>query len=603
MARMAGDGAMNINRRAALGLLGLGAAGPAMAAPAAAPGDVRFVHGVASGDPLADRLILWTRVTTAAAGPVAVRWEIAASADFARPIASGMAQAAAQRDFTVKVDAGGLKPGTDYWYRFSAGAAVSPVGRARTLPVGATKDLVFAVVTCALYPAGYFNAYDHIAKLDRVDAVIELGDYIYEYGGHGSYGMDVGEKTGRIHQPEHDCSTLADYRTRHAQYKTDPDLQAAHARCAWICVWDDHEVANDDWVGGAENHHDKTQGDWRAHEQAAVQAYYEWMPIREPAPGKAFEAINRSFSFGDLASLIMVESRLLARSYQLEFGRKGDIGEAVFEALPNGERRLVTDPEILKTVKEALKAPGGAPPAPYLVGPDIVGLNAYVSAPGRQMLGPEQEAWLARQTQGSVTAGQPWQVLGNEVVMARLINPNVLKFLGEAEFATRLAASPEKDRAYLQRMANALAFPAPYDLDGWNGYPAARERVYGALKSAPGANPIVLSGDSHAFWVNELHDDAGARVAIEFGASGITSPGMGNHFGFQTGEVFAAQNPEVKTCDQVARGYIRLTLSHTEVRAELVGVPIEAKPYEAKVVQTWAVSPTKGAGVAAARKV
>ncbi|MBS0408762.1 MAG: alkaline phosphatase D family protein [Proteobacteria bacterium] len=601
---------MRIDRRGALALLGLGAAAPLKAAAEVAPvaaADARFLHGVASGDPLADRLVIWTRVTAEGAAPIPVRWEVSESADFARPAASGVTQAAAPRDFTVKVDVTGLKPGQDYWYRFlvggRTGGATSAVGRARTLPSGPTADLVLAVVTCSLYPQGWFNAYHHIAGLDRLDAVVELGDYIYEYGGPGSYGMEMGDKLGRAHEPAHDCVTLADYRTRHAQYKRDPDLQAAHARAPWICVWDDHEVANDDWIGGAENHHDKTEGDWRAREQAALRAYYEWMPIREPEPGRAFEAINRSFQFGDLASLIMVESRLMARSYQLERERPDDVGQAIFDASGPGRPRQVTDPAVIKTVREAMAAANGRPPAPYIVGPDLVAVKAYVEDPARQMLGPAQEAWLGAELRASVEAGRPWQVLGNEVVMARMLNPDARGFLGAAGYARLLAGKSDREKAYIERVFDALSIPAPYDLDAWNGYPAARERVYDAIKSAPGANTLVLSGDSHAFWVNDLADAAGTRVAVEFGTSAITSPGMGDHFGFQAGEVFVAQNPEVKHCDQVTRGYIRLTLSHAEARAELIGVETAAKPYKAEVTSTWTVAATKGPGIAAPKKV
>ena len=599
---------MRLDRRRALALLGIGAAAPAAAAevtPLAAHA-ARFEHGVASGDPLGTRLILWTRITTDSAGPVPVRWEVAEGADFARPVASGVVQATPGRDFTVKADVGGLKPGREYHYRFVAGSrtggGTSPVGRARTLPEGPTSDVVFAVVTCALFPNGYFNAYDQIAGLERVDAVIELGDYIYEYGGPHSYGDDNGAKLDRRHEPARDCVSLADYRTRHAQYKRDPDLQAAHARCAWICVWDDHEVANDSWAGGAENHEDRTEGDWRTREQAAIQAYYEWMPIREPAAGRPFEAINRSFQFGDLASLIMVETRLLARSYQLEFDRPGDIPQIVYERLPSGARRPLTDPAEIAAAKAALEA-GGDAAAGYIRGPDVAAVQAYIANPARQMLGPSQEAWLAAEMKSSVAAGRPWQVLGNEVVMARTLNPDVIKFFGAARLDQLLGMLPEGQRAYARRLADNFSFPAPWDLDGWNGYPAARERLYDALKGAPGANPIALAGDSHAFWVNELADAAGTRVAVEFGTSAVSSPTIGDHIPFQMGRVFEAQNPEVKFCDQVNRGYIKLTLTHAEARAELISVPIATKPYQATTLGTWRVAATRGPGIAGVEKV
>jgi alkaline phosphatase D len=328
------------------------------------------------------------------------------------------------------------------------------------------------------------------------------------------------------------------------------------------------------------------------------------MPIREPVAGRPFEAINRSFEFGDLLSLVMVETRLLARSYQLERDRKGDIPDGIFDASGPGRPVQVTDPAVLKSVREQMKAAGGKPPAPYVVGPDNVAVAAYVADPGRQMMGPAQEAWLGERLRASVAAGRPWQVLGNEVVMARMLNPDIQGFLGEAGVAKLLEGKSEKRRGYLQRYMAALRIPELYDLDGWNGYPAARERVYDAIKSAPGANVVVVSGDSHAFWVNELADAAGTRVAVEFGTSAITSPGMGEHFdGFQAGDVFAAQNPEVKFCDQVARGYIRLTLTHAEARAELIGVETAVKPYKAAPVGTWTLAPTKGPGIAAPKRV
>jgi len=252
---------MLIDRRRALSLLALSTAAPAAAATVhrkAYTGGIEFLHGVASGDPLTDRVVLWTRVTPKSPvhGHIEVVWEVASDAGFHHLAAHGTHTTGPERDYTVKVDAAGLKPGHDYFYRFRFAKHASPVGRTRTLPTGPVRDVVLAFVTCALYPAGYFNAYHHIAQLPRVDAIVELGDYIYEYGaGDDDYGMKIGKKLGRIPEPAHDIVSLDDYRTRHALYKRDEDLQAAHARAPWICVWDDHETANDSWTGGAENHH------------------------------------------------------------------------------------------------------------------------------------------------------------------------------------------------------------------------------------------------------------------------------------------------------------------------------------------------------------
>ena len=385
---------MRIDRRRALGLLGLGLATPAAAqAPAAYKGAVAFRHGVASGDPLADRVILWTRITPTdpAAGDIAYSWKLNPVDRRAGGAKSGQGVTSASRDWTVKIDVPGLDAGRAYTFEFIANGVTSPTGRTATLPTGPTKDAVLAIASCSLYPNGYFNAYEAIAKLPRVDAVLHLGDYIYEYGGPGSYGMDSPVAAQRPHIPDREILSLEDYRARHAQYKSDPQLQAAHARAPWIVVWDDHETANDSFMTGAQNHSPATEGDWNARKARAIKAYYEWMPIREPANGGP--AINRAFQFGDLASLFMIETRLTARDQQLNY-----------------ERDL----------------PAASGPA------EVAAFKARLADPSRKMMGPDQEAWLAAGLKDSVQAGKVWQVLGNEVVMGRLNAPSLKKELGEA---------------------------------------------------------------------------------------------------------------------------------------------------------------------------
>jgi alkaline phosphatase D len=548
---------MRIDRRTALGLLGAGAASSTAAKPV--PGQpvkepAKFDWGVASGDPLQDRVILWTRYAGGSKSMGGrVRWEVAEDADFQRVAARGEAMAAAGRDFTVKVDATGLKPGHDYHYRFRSDAGVvSPVGRTRTLPVGPTPDVVLAVATCSLYPNGYFNAYGAIAALPRVDAVLHLGDYIYEYGGAGSYGMDSAVAAERPHDPPHECLTLDDYRRRHAQYKTDPQLQAAHARAPWIVVWDDHETANDSWTGGAENHQPSTEGDWNLRKATAIKAYYEWMPIREPAGGGF--AINRSFDFGDVASLFMVETRLTARDQQISY-----------DALP-------------------------AEPTPA----DLAAFQAKIDDPARKMMSPAQEAWLAKGLQASVAAGRPWQVLGNQVVMARVLVPSVRQAIGEAAFAQAVAAAPAEDAGYMAKMEGAAALGLPARLDSWDGYGADRQRLYRIVQAAR-ANCVVVSGDSHAFWANELYDasQGGRRTAVEFGATGITSPGPGEHMqGASLGDLFVKRNREVLFSDQTAKGFVLLTLTRQAAVGELVAVStITDKTYETQVLKRFRATP------------
>jgi alkaline phosphatase D len=235
----------------------------------------------------------------------------------------------------------------------------------------------------------------------------------------------------------------------------------------------------------------------------------------------------------------------------------------------------------------------------------VEAIKAYVANPERQMLGARQEEWLAAELAASVNAGKPWQVLGNQVVMARMINPDVKAILGPAKVEALIAAAPESMRKALAEGAELYSYPIPFDLDGWNGYPAARERVYDTIKAAGGGNTVIVSGDSHAFWANQLYDDAGqVRVAAEFGTSAVTSPSVGDEAGgLQLGPVFMAQNREVAFCDQLAKGYIRLTLTRAAAEAELIGVPIDHKPYTAATIARFRLTPTTGVGVGPIEKL
>jgi len=317
------------------------------------------------------------------------------------------------------------------------------------------------------------------------------------------------------------------------------------------------------------------------------------MPIREPKPGRAFEAINRSFQFGDLMSLIMVESRLVARSYQLEYGRAGDVPMAVYDSEDPAVRKHVTDPQIVAQAMAAAQA-GQPLPTPYVLGPDPQALQAILDNPERQMLGARQEQWLGEQIAASVVAGRTWQVLGNQVVMARTRAPDVIKALGREAVDKALAALPEDKRKGLAAIAQLYSYDIPYDLDGWDGYPAARERVYDQIKGAAG-NVIVVSGDSHAFWADELRDASGALVAVEFGTSSVTSPTDGDSApGIDLGRIFMDQNPEVIFCSQNDKGYIRLTLTRKEAKAELLSVDTLVKPYDVRALATFRVRPAPG---------
>lgn len=262
-----------------------------------------FYHGVASGDPLSDAVIIWTRVTPEDSLPqIEVRWMISESSDFSTIEHEGMEKTSPAQDYTVKVDVSGLEAGTQYFYRFIALGDTSIVGKTRTSPISGIEEVRLGVVSCSNYEWGYFTAYKKLAEKE-LDAVLHLGDYIYEYG-PGSYGDTT---LNRLHYPKKEVITLADYRLRYSQYRLDPDLRLAHQNHAFITIWDDHEIANDSYVGGAQNHQEG-EGDYNIRREAARKAYYEWLPVR------ASENLYRKFNYGELVDLIMLDERLAGRT-------------------------------------------------------------------------------------------------------------------------------------------------------------------------------------------------------------------------------------------------------------------------------------------------
>ena len=610
---------IKVTRRGALAAAGLGAAAAACGQRPPAPryiGGLAFSHGVASGDPGPDRVIIWTRVTPEQDGPVPVRWIVARNRGLTSVVQTGVIETDARRDYTVKVDVAGLRPGAPYFYGFLAGDQASAVGKTRTLKSGRMDRLKIAVASCASFPHGYFNAYDAIAEEEDIDLVVHLGDYIYEYG-VGGFGGESGVALGRIPSPEVECLSLGDYRQRHAQYKGERELQAAHAACPWIVVWDDHEIANDCWMGGAENHNPSNrEGAYEDRKRAALQAYYEWMPIREPEAGRPFDAINRRFQFGDLATLIMVETRLLARTRPFDYASElplystpwdfsnPNAPRAISPTAPRGPNvRMLPVPyeEVdgrLRSVwdwarvQAAISSPG-APPAGLRFVPDRARLTALLNAPERRMLGQAQEQWLARELTTSSNAHTPWQIIGNQVLMAPVTAPD-LHAAPEAAMAAADRAQPGA-----RRLMEFTRFPIPLSTDSWDGYPQARARVLEMFRRLAG-NVIVLTGDSHAAWANELNVGE-ARVGVELGTTSITSPSPGDLFA-QAGIDFAARvrarNPNVKWTDQTKRGYLRLTLTRTQALAEFIAVStITAPDYRASVDAAFTIRADQGPGL------
>lgn len=465
------------------GFIGLGVAGAAVTLvsrwPAAAQGlpSEIFVHGVASGDPLSDRVILWTRVTPSVEAvpgsglgpPVEVGWEVAREPAFTTVVARGTTVADPANDHTVHVDAVGLEAGVDHWYHFHALGSTSPIGRTRTAPAtGASlESLRLGIVTCAEWEFGFFSAYRHLAARDDVDAILHLGDYIYEFGiGYGP--LDTpGANFNRVHDPVHETVSLADYRTRYGQYHRDPDLQALHAAHPMIAMYDDHEVANDAWNSGAQNHNPDTgEGDYAVRASAARQAWREWLPVRPVDPGDA-QRVYRSFQFGDLADLWMLDERQYRD----------------------------------KQPANALFGYGSIDPA--------------INDPDRTLLGGPQEQWLHSGLSGSIAV---WKVLGNPVpfLPINLVAP----------------ALPSILDAIKKVVDGIVPVPVPLAVEDWNGYVADRNQVLDLIKTAPVPDVVILTGDYHESFASEVPFEQGEYLvdgnsaAVEFVAPAATSPGL-----------------------------------------------------------------------------
>jgi len=514
-----------------------------------------FAHGVASGDPDTTSVIIWTRVS-GSRQPVMVDWFVAKDPEMLNVVAHGQFSTNEERDYTVKPVVEGLQPGEQYFYQFVVNDLSSPVGWTKTLPVGHLDRLVLAVATCSNYPFGWFNAYEIIANDDDIDLVIHLGDYIYEYRVRGGYGGDTGRRIGRNHKPGHETVSLDDYRTRHAQYKTDPGSLAMHARHPLIVIWDDHESANNPWMEGAENHQ-LNDGDWGERRAASMQAYYEWMPIRDPGPGGTWEQYWRHFKFGDLASVITLESRHTGRSEQINWGGRLD-----------GFNNAAEANEFYENV---------------------------VGAPNRNMLSAEMEIFLQSELAESTQAGRRWRIIGNQSVMARMRMPTLNDpFFGELKKELGRTAGKLLDN--LKRLGELELHG---DLDAWDGYPAARERFYKLAKDAGANDLLVVSGDSHSYWANALYDAGGAAMGVELGSTGITSPrslqALGDEGLSRWEELSVAANKEIVWVEGHYRGFIRLEITHDGARADFVTVTnIETRDYESRIVHSMDIEHSDG---------
>ena len=477
-----------------------------LTAQAGGPAGPLFQHGVASGDPLADRVILWTRVTPQSPRRATVlRYELATDPAMQQIVQRGTVRTDAERDHTVKVDAAGLRPATTHYYRFHAENEASPIGRTRTLPVGATPRLRMAVVSCSNHAAGYFNAYRRVAERADLDLVLHLGDYLYEYGPN-QYG------NLRTPEPPNEMVTLTDYRLRHAQYKRDADSQALHRQHPLVCIWDDHEITNDAWEGGAQNHTEGVEGRWVDRVNVGLQAYYEWMPVREVDPAQP-RRNQRAFRIGDLVDLVMLEERLGARSQQLRASLSTPFG--------NG---FVQSGEFLNPV--------------------------------RTLLGAEQEAWLATRLRMSPAR---WKFVGQGVMFAQLKLQGAPLAAGGGVFVNSDqwdGYQPARDRVYDVLKGDATHAPV-------NNVVVLTGDIHSSwaadLSQDPN-NPNLATGGYDAA------NGTGSR-AVEFVGTSVTSPGLADPNG-STAAFLRSVNPHFKYIDFNQRGYMLLDVTRERAVCE-----------------------------------
>jgi alkaline phosphatase D len=530
---------------------------------------VQFNYGVASGDPLGDRVVLWTHAKyDGFADPVPLVYQVATDASFATIVSTGAVTASESTGYTAKADATGLSAGSSYFFRFVSGKWISPVGLTRTLPAANVASVKFAVFSCTLYSAGYFNAYDAASKSGALYAV-HLGDYIYEYGSDpAKFGNSNAVALGRVTAPANEIVTVDDYRTRYAKYRSDPNLKALHATMPWITVWDDHEFANNAWVDGAENHNSATQGAWSARKAIAAQVYHEWMPIRAQDPANLLK-IYRRFDFGKIFTLHMVDTRIEGRDKQYDAYGDADGGLTRYGAA----------------------------------------LSSGTDASHR-MMSTTQQAWL---TNGMAASTATWQIMGNQDIMARMWFPaSVLQVAatgGDPTAAvTDFLVAKNTPAAYRTPAQTALASPVsnprlPYNLDAWDGYPTQREAILQTIKTQ-GNKFITLSGDSHNAWFTNLTTLAGVKVGVEFAGSSVTSPGfesagLGGLAGAMDGTAVVPGAygaglglvDDLNYADTIRRGYLLMTATAASVKGEYVFVDtITSTTYVASVGKTMTVS-------------
>lgn len=491
-----------------------------------------FDQGVASFDPSSTGVIIWTRY---ARSESEIIWEVATDVEFTNIIRSGKIRTEASRDNTISVELTELDQDKKLYYRFVnvTDNALSIVGETITLPIDATS-VKLAVCSCSNYQAGLFNVYDAMAKSDA-DVIVHLGDYLYEYGAGGYGSTAENASLNRLHEPTGEILSLDDYRTRYKQYRSDVSLQLAHQKKPFVCVWDDHEIANDAYKTGAENHDDATEGSFEVRKQNALQAYSEFLPFSRISQDDN-SLIYRTVNFGNLVNLNLMDTRLIGRDRQL----------------------VITD---------------------YFTatGFDAAAFQSALTNPDRSILGTAQRDWLLGQLNSSTAK---WQVLGQQVLMGKMFVPaELLTAFGTEGFITTLTElvtikvrSLNNDPTLTPEEIARVSTVIPYNLDAWDGYPVDREIIYGALN---GKKLVTLAGDTHNAWQNTLRSGDGTEVGIELATSSVSSPGFESFLGSDSPEVIQGFQQALMTLiddlnyfDASRRGFMMTTFTENEVTAE-----------------------------------
>lgn len=496
-----------------------------------------FNQGVASFDPSSSKVIIWTRY---AKSNTNISWEVALDASFENKLRDGQITTESSRDNTIAIELTGLDSDKKLYYRFFNidEETISPVGETITLPENASS-VKLAVCSCSNFQAGLFNAYHAMAN-SEADVIVHLGDYFYEYaaGGYGS--TPENEFLNRKHDPAHEILSIEDYRTRYKQYRSDASLQLAHQKKPFICVWDDHEIANDTYKDGAENHDEATEGSFEVRKDNALQAYSEFLPFSRQDENNN-SLIYRTINIGNLVNLVMLDTRVIGREKQLN----------IFDYF-------------------------GA------TGFDAATYQTDISDPNRTILGTIQRDWLVNELTSN---NAKWQVLGQQVLMGKMNIPvEMLTSFGAANFNTILSElvtiklrlinnDPTLTDAEKARVLTVV----PYNLDAWDGYPAEREIIYDTLVKN-NKKIVTLAGDTHNAWNNTLYTQSNTEVGIELATSGISSPGfetlLGNDPATITGfeQALTVLIDGLNYFDASKRGFLMATFTNTEVTSEWIFV-------------------------------